>query len=286
MKRILKYLMCFSLLAVISISSIGCSYLIVLKDKIKNEDSAVESTLTEESAEESECEHEFASREIIVEGNCTTETQSKRTCKLCGYVKITNDGYYHENVTLIDGYPATCEQEGLTSGYECQDCGYIEGMQTIDKLPHIDTDNNGRCDTCLMPLVGQLNEVPVTAGTTIANKWFRFYRPEEKDTFDFTTLNLAGFYNGQSVSYQYVVGGIEYSRHMCNLYHIGPLQYIGGIEIYYCDEYIDIYFKEGTYDVIRESSSSKIGTVTIDADDAFGEFKADSALCYELVKGE
>ena len=66
-----------------------------------------------------------------------------------------SNGYRnHHNGELVEfeGYAATCTATGLSSGQQCPDCGELIGVTVLPKKDHVDSNNDGKCDTCGMKM--------------------------------------------------------------------------------------------------------------------------------------
>lgn len=65
-------------------------------------------------------------------------------CTICGDTSCS-----HLNYDVIEGYEATCTEEGLTDGKKCRDCGEVfEEQQAIEKSPHTEQTISGKAATC------------------------------------------------------------------------------------------------------------------------------------------
>lgn len=51
-----------------------------------------------------------------------------------------------ESWTEIPAVPATCTENGHEAGRRYNDCGYVTGGETVDKLGHVDDNKDGICD--------------------------------------------------------------------------------------------------------------------------------------------
>lgn len=76
--------------------------------------------------------------EVITDATCTEEGEKKGTCSGCGtvlYDYIEAKG--HDWVTTIEGYDATCTEDGRTSQIECSVCGEVQQYsETIPAYGH------------------------------------------------------------------------------------------------------------------------------------------------------
>ena len=234
MKKLFKILVSALALSAISATVVCCGFANSLKQKI--------------------CEHEFGKSEIVVEATCTTKGQAKKICSICGYEELEETTTTHKNLVYDDGFPATCEEEGLTYGYYCEDCGFVEGMQIIEKLPHADENNDGFCDNCPTNILGLKEMIAVTNGTSIANKWFRFYRQDSEMSFRELPISLY-IYSPDNPENKYsatfMVGSFGSSYQENLIFCAGPLYTVDGLIVYHYDEYYDIYFAEGIYNVMN-----------------------------------
>lgn len=262
MKKIFKSIIGLTLLVIVSISAVGCSVLNDLKQKA--------------------CIHKF-NEEVVLDATCTTTGQLKKTCSRCGKIQIEIIPETHKNKVYEEGFSATCQKEGKTSGYQCSDCGYTQGLLDIDKLPHTDEDNNGLCDVCSMNVLDERKMVAVTPGISIANKWFRFYRGSSTGEFRYIPLNFnITFSNDASSSrVQFVICNYGSSYEKNFIFHSGPLYTIEGIEVYFYEEYVDIHFAEGVFDVVK--GEELLGTITIDNSIVFEDQSNNLVNIYELV---
>ena len=264
MKKLFKILVSVLALSAISVTVICCGIVNSLKQKI--------------------CEHEFGKSVIVVEATCTTKGQAKKICSICGYEELEETTTTHKNLVYDDGFPATCEEEGLTYGYYCEDCGFVEGMVTIDKLPHTDENNDGMCDNCPTNILGLKTEIAVQEGDSVVNRWLRIYRTDTTSDFRAISLDLpfyetGGKRNGYLIVCDY---GSQYENNI--IFDSGPLYSIEGLIFYGYEDYIEVYFKEGTYNVL-DNNSNVVGTITIDSSLIFKSPSGNMTLndCYFLV---
>lgn len=78
------------------------------------------------------CIHENKTWITIKDSTCTLKGTKEQVCDDCkevlttAYVPLKN----HE-LTLINGYDATCIEDGLTNGSKCKNCDYVEKAQEI-----------------------------------------------------------------------------------------------------------------------------------------------------------
>lgn len=79
--------------------------------------------------------------------------------------KFTGTLCSHNYGTLITKVDATCKVEGVKAHYKCSICErYFDESKnevsladlTIEKTDHADTNNDGKCDTCLTPVTNNL----------------------------------------------------------------------------------------------------------------------------------
>lgn len=71
----------------------------------------------------------------------------KRTCNRCKTASETKTINNHTYL-VIEGNEPTCHMEGSTDFLRCTDCGTSRESITIDKLPHVDENEDGKCDLC------------------------------------------------------------------------------------------------------------------------------------------
>ena len=69
------------------------------------------------------------------------------TCNECGYVRDADCP--HENKKIYPAKPVTCEENGVTEGITCADCGYVFTEQTVILAPgHDEITVEGLAPTC------------------------------------------------------------------------------------------------------------------------------------------
>ncbi len=80
---------------------------------------------------------------------CTLKGYEERKCTKCVEVETREvPATGHKMKQLDPGKEPTCEKEGSTAKFKCQNCDYQNEVFTISKLNHKDDDNNGYCDYC------------------------------------------------------------------------------------------------------------------------------------------
>ncbi len=80
---------------------------------------------------------------------CTLKGYEERKCTKCVEVETREvPATGHKMKQLDPGKEPTCEKEGSTAKWKCQNCDYQNEVFTISKLNHKDDDNNGYCDYC------------------------------------------------------------------------------------------------------------------------------------------
>ncbi|MBR4034170.1 MAG: leucine-rich repeat protein, partial [Clostridia bacterium] len=102
-----------------------------------------------EGGSDDECDHEFGDWKVTKEATCAEKGIRSRTCELCG----EREREYIEGAPhveeVVEGYPATCQKEGLSDGKRCTVCGNMTVEQTvIEPLPHTVVVNEGKEPTC------------------------------------------------------------------------------------------------------------------------------------------
>ena len=80
---------------------------------------------------------------------CTLKGYEERKCTKCVEVETREVPATGHKMKMIDaGSAPTCEKEGSTAKFKCQNCDYQNEVSPIGKLNHKDDDNNGYCDYC------------------------------------------------------------------------------------------------------------------------------------------
>ena len=80
-----------------------------------------------------ECRHDFGDP-VVIEATCGEDGKSTKTCKKCGHVEETTipaTGIHTEET--VEGYAATCGEDGLSDGKKCSVCGTILVQQEVIK---------------------------------------------------------------------------------------------------------------------------------------------------------
>ena len=84
-----------------------------------------------------ECDHDFGSWKHEKEPTCTEKGLDKRSCKKCDEEETRDVEPYGHTEIIDPEIPATCIEDGKTSGKHCADCGVItQAPQTIAKSNH------------------------------------------------------------------------------------------------------------------------------------------------------
>ena len=176
-------------------------------------------------------------------------------CKTCGVMvkaqkEIPALGHKIEYLAPVE---PTCEMTGLTAGYACVRCDKVYTAQNVvEKLPHVDKDEDGYCDDCfaqLLPDTSTWIETAVVEGETVAGNWYRIYRG---GTFSDNTFRLTGVgENAQAerVAFYAVPTSSDEHYFMTTV----PGSRLEGMTIIMTDEYIDFFIEEGSYIVSRAS---------------------------------
>lgn len=187
-------------------------------------------------------------------------------CEKCGEIfakQVVVPATGH-NLVVMPAVEPTCSSTGLTAGVKCSLCDEIfTAQEEIPALEHIDTNEDLVCDICGYNENNPtelLSEVDVVNGESVVGKWFRIYRPDSLYT---CLTTVKGSTNGKSLqimAYQFTDLGYNYST----VFDSGPIYKIEGLLTVVTDEYIDIYFEEGTFNVVSSSSGEIYDTIIID----------------------
>ena len=88
---------------------------------------------------------------VVTAPDCENGGYTTHTCSVCGdsYVSDRTEALGHSSV-VVEGYAATCEEDGLTDGEQCSVCGKILVAQVaIPASGHsYDDDLDTDCNTC------------------------------------------------------------------------------------------------------------------------------------------
>ena len=88
---------------------------------------------------------------VVTAPDCENGGYTTHTCSVCGdsYVSDRTEALGHSSV-VVEGYAATCEEDGLTDGEQCSVCGKILAAQVaIPASGHsYDDDLDTDCNTC------------------------------------------------------------------------------------------------------------------------------------------
>jgi len=167
------------------------------------------------------------------------------SCKRCDYTTYQEIPALGHAAEVVEGYAATCTDEGKTDGEKCSVCNdELIVQKSIAALGHNDENKDNVCDRCdekLTATAGMLL-MPVVKGESMAGNWYRIYRAESGyDVGSLYTTNGLGL----------LANSVSYGYNDAYLFHSGPLATLDGLEVVYTDEYIDVHFVCGTYTIIR-----------------------------------
>ena len=170
-------------------------------------------------------------------------------------------------ISIIPGYSSTCTEPGISDGQYCDRCeSVVVEQQELPLSNDHDINADFVCNICGKRDTSFFTEVAVTAGEKVAGNWYRMYRSSSinliiVDEITFIAYDQSQFYDNF-------------------IFMSGPLAYADGLEVVITDEYIDIYFVEGTYTVI-DRTSERVDTLTITADTTMSF--VDSSAVYRLI---
>lgn len=149
------------------------------------------------------------------------------------------------NIVTVAGKAPTCTETGLTDGQKCEDCGKIFVERVEIPLLGYHVFEDGLCTYCglVETLTANATEKAVTKGEVVAGNWYRIYRPT--DNANFGTLSLD---NDTSAFFQTCALTYSNNAHYNNyIFFSGPLYTLKGMNAVICDEYIDVFLREGSY---------------------------------------
>lgn len=214
-------------------------------------------------------------KEVIDEAVAPTCLESGLTegshCEKCGEIfakQVVVPATGH-NMVVMPAVEPTCFSTGLTAGVKCSLCDEIfTAQEEIPALQHIDTNEDLVCDICGYNENNPtelMSEVDAVNGESVVGKWFRIYRSDMMQT---TLTTVKGSTNGKSLdimAYTYDQGdyGIHLQFRDTTVFNSGPNYKIEGLLTVVTDEYIDIYFEEGTFNVVHFESGEIFDTITI-----------------------
>lgn len=176
------------------------------------------------------------------------------------------------NVVTVAGKAPTCSELGYSDEKYCTTCNEIlERAVHISRIPCLDEDADGFCDMCkvVIPLkAGTYTEVKAEVGETVVGNWYRIYYSEE--TTYYLKLSskvlLPDFgYSAPVPIYFFYSWGVK----GCSI--DGSLMVAFNdnnsiADIFYYEEYMDIYIKAGT---LKQGDVN--GSYNLDASEAVTE---------------
>ena len=104
---------------------------------------------------------------------------------------LLDQGCKHENTEPLEAKKATCEEEGLTEGQKCVDCGEIVvAQETIEKLAHDLVVVPGKAATCEAAGYTEAKNCKVCKQNVVASETIPAlpHTEVEKDSFDATCI--------------------------------------------------------------------------------------------------
>lgn len=245
------------------------------------------------------CTHEWDDGEVVKEATCASKGEIKYTCESCEKTKTKKtDKLPHTEVEIE--LEATCTEEGLTDGVKCAVCEEVlQQPKVVAKIPHFevpnseavaatcttaglkpgthcarcdevistemvipatghtDEDGNLFCDECNIEITETMDmtEVAVEVGEKVVGNWYRLYKTSDWSQIFFDEVNVGFFANANEDDTRgYVKDPVN------NL----PFYNLVGFKIVETDEYIDLYFEEGTYEFIKVDGSETEWTFVVD----------------------
>lgn len=195
------------------------------------------------------CKHEYEFVRITLEPTCTEEGERLMECVDCGKQKTeVMEKIAHDEI-VTPGKEPTCTEDGYTEKIVCNVCREVLlASEARSAFGH--SFENGSCQKCGETLTAGATEVAVTEGEAIAGNWYRLYRPTDSNC---SWMKLS---NGSSAYFQ--VNGLEYSNNAYYnnyIFYSGPLYRLNNMEAVICDEYIDVFLRAGTYNVLNYSGT-------------------------------
>ena len=215
---------------------------------------------------------------VTVAGKEPTCTETGLTdgsiCTVCGEQVIRQEELpaNGHNVVTVAGKAPTCSELGYSDEKYCTTCNEIlERAVHISRIPCLDEDADGFCDMCkvVIPLkAGTYTEVKAEVGETVVGNWYRIYYSEE--TTYYLKLSskvlLPDFgYSAPVPIYFFYSWGVK----GCSI--DGSLMVAFNdnnsiADIFYYEEYMDIYIKAGT---LKQGDVN--GSYNLDASEAVTE---------------
>ena len=211
--------------------------------------------------EEKHCFHLVRS---AIKGRDATCTASGLTeglkCASCGEVLIKQERIpaLGHNIVPYDGQPPTCTESGYNTYEACTRCTYTTYMQ-LPATGHVDNNSDFFCDSCGIfdGDTASMSEVDVVAGELAVGNWYRLYRPASGCT-DFKLSGMLWHNGDVSNTASFEGPQLGYCGSWQDYYVIAETPSLGleGYNVVITNEYIDIYVKAGTYNVISKSAYS------------------------------
>ncbi|MCM1391450.1 MAG: hypothetical protein NC185_01620 [Ruminococcus sp.] len=105
--------------------------------------------------------HDWGEAVVVTEANCVQKGLKRVTCERCKQfidevIPMKQDTH---RMIIIASVAPTCDEDGLTEGRRCADCGkWKEPQEVIPKLGHVDKDGDGQCDICKVDYVVSVDD--------------------------------------------------------------------------------------------------------------------------------
>lgn len=176
-------------------------------------------------------------------------------CTLCGDKKGYVEVAMHDYETVSAQEPS-CNNNGWTEYQACSRCGVQEGYMEIPATGH--SYVNGTCLNCGEEEV-VYTEVEATKGELVAGNRYRAYEYNKGMVLvKLSCSEDAYFYLSSSLS-------SDQNRYLwVSSLGSGPVYKLEGMEVVVTDEYVELYFEAGTYNILKSSGESTGLTFTID----------------------
>ena len=256
---------------------------------------------------ESTCEHIYGEIVTLKQAKCEEEGATKQECLICGEIKVekipSKGGHvFVEKSVLIE---PTCAQAGAVNKecavckekmidrlpmtddhvydagveteenilYTCTRCGKTK---TVERHKHEDLDFSGNCDICNEPFDALANatEVDVVDGEYVAGNWYRFYRPTVIGIEYWYSLNVELVNSGYETTLCLIIKNIGDWTSYNYIQYIGsdPGASFRDIKCFLKDDYIDLYFAEGVYNLDKDDVTAEIAEDSTISLGNYGEY--------------
>lgn len=208
-----------------------------------------------------------------VAATCTeTGLTAGKHCSTCGEVIVKQSFLPALNHTIVqvEAKVATCMEDGNTAGQKCSTCGTVYvGCEVLPSFGgHVNENGDELCDTCGVSVVRR-----ITSATEFEmGKWYRFYidttNPNSEAYITFNLIRGDGGFDGW-----YKEVGTDLSVDLPQI-TIGISSGVTGGYIYWGEDgserlqvdativagenYIDIYFQEGSFHATSDGVNPEI----------------------------